>query len=71
MPVGNVGAPGGGPLGLPGTGADADAGQQISIQIDGLPSAGPVPAEMVRELIDGINEQLGDGVNLDTSAGQG
>ena len=71
VPVGNVGAPGGGPLGLPGTGADADAGQQISIQIDGLPSAGPVPAEMVRELIDGINEQLGDGVNLDTSAGQG
>jgi TP901 family phage tail tape measure protein len=71
VPVGNIGAPGGGPLGLPGTGVDASPGQAITIQIDGLPSAGPVPAEMVRELIDGINEQLGDGVNLDTSAGAG
>jgi hypothetical protein len=45
--------------------------QSITINIDGLPDAGPVPAEMVRELISGINEQLGDGVNLDTSAGSG
>jgi len=69
VPVGSTGL-GGVPLGLPGTGApDVGAGQVITIQIDGLPSAGPVPAEMVRELIDGINEQLGDGVDLGTGAG--
>ncbi len=71
VPVGNIGNTDQ-PLGLPGAGGpDAGAGQAVNINIDGLPSAGPVPAEMVRELIDGINEQLGDGVNLDTSAGAG
>lgn len=70
VPVGVAGGLGGGPLGLPFIGGpDAGAGQTITIQIDGLPSAGPVPAEMVRELIEGINEQLGDGVNLETGAG--
>ena len=59
------------PVGLPAIGGPGEVGaaQQINISIDGLPSAGPVPAEMVRELITGINEQLGDGVNLDVSAG--
>jgi TP901 family phage tail tape measure protein len=71
VPVGNTGSADGGPLGLPGTGGpDTGGGQKITINIDGLPSAGPVPAEMVRELIGGINEQLGDGVELDTGAGQ-
>ncbi len=70
VPVGAAGGLGGGPLGLPGAGTpDVGAGQTITINIDGLPSAGPVPAEMVRELIEGINEQLGDGVNLETGAG--
>ncbi len=65
-------APVGGPVGLPA--APSQAGDQqplINIQIDGLPDAGPVPAEMVRSLIEGINEQLGDGVNLDPSPGSG
>lgn len=44
---------------------------QVTINIDGLPDAGPVPAEMVRDLISGINEQLGDGVTLDAGPGGG
>ena len=68
-PIGGQGAP----LDIPALGGPGVTGpaQNININIDGLPSAGPVPAEMVRELIEGINEQLGDGVNLDVSAGSG
>ena len=68
-----VGGQGASPLDVPGIGGFGATGptQNININIDGLPSAGPVPAEMVRELIEGINEQLGDGVNLDVSAGSG
>lgn len=72
VPVGTGTGLGGGPLDLPAAGGGTGAsGTTVNISIDGLPEAGPVPAEMVRSLIDGINEQLGDGVNLDTSAGSG
>lgn len=65
QPVGNTGAP----LDIPAAGATGGPTQTVNVNIDGLPEAGPVDAGMVRSLIDGINEQLGDGVNLDTSAG--
>ena len=69
QPLGGAGTP----LEVPGIGeagaAGGGPGTTVNINIDGLPDAGPVPAEMVRSLIDGINEQLGDGVNLDASAG--
>ena len=68
-----VGGQGAAPLDVPGIGGPGTTGpaQNININVDGLPSAGPVPAEMVRELIEGINEQLGDGVTLEVSAGSG
>lgn len=66
-PVGGGGAQ---PFGVPALNGPG-SGQEITINIEGLPEAGPVPAEMVRDLIDGINEQLGDGVNLDASPGTG
>lgn len=59
------------PFDVGGGGPGSGRSTQVTIRIDGLPSGGPVPAEMVRELIEGINEQLGDGVHLDTSAGGG
>ena len=59
----------GGPLDVPGVPGGGTPSQTIRINVDGLPDAGPVPAEMVRELINGINEQLGDGANLNPSPG--
>lgn len=64
QPVGGLGEPVALP-GAPGGGTTT----RVTINIDGLPDSGPVPADMVRKLIAGINEQLGDGVNLNTSAG--
>lgn len=44
--------------------------QNITIDIDGLSESGLLPADAVRSLIGSINEQLGDGVNLNTDAGE-
>ena len=61
-----VGAPGllGGPTGAVGPGAT------VTINIDGIPETGVMPAETVRELMQSINDELGDGANLDVSGGR-
>lgn len=41
----------------------------IDINISGLPEAGVIPAETVRELMRSINEELGDGANLNVAGG--
>lgn len=46
-------------------------GRQTNILIQGIPEAGVMPAETVRELIGSINEELGDGANLNVSGGSG
>ncbi len=46
------------------SGGGPGAGQQISINIDGLPESGLMSTEAVRELMMSIDEQLGDGVKL-------
>lgn len=48
----------------------AGPSQQITIDIDGLSESGLLPADAVRSLIGSINEQLGDGVNLNTDASE-
>ena len=67
-----VGASTGGPqsVGGPGGGFDAAPPETlININIDGLPTSGMMQAETVRELMSSINDQLGDGVNLDVDGG--
>lgn len=44
-------------------------GQVISISIDGLNEGGLMSTSATRELIESINEQLGDGVDIDTGDG--
>jgi hypothetical protein len=63
-PVG-VGGPGGG------FGGGGEPSQRIDINIDGLPTSGMMQATVVRELMESINDQLGDGVTLDVDGGSG
>jgi TP901 family phage tail tape measure protein len=68
---------GGTPVGVPdssfgvasATGGLTGAPQQITINIDGLPEGGLMSTDAVRDLIESINEEIGDGVVLDTSGG--
>ncbi len=44
-------------------------GREVNILIQGIPEAGVMPAESVRDLMISINEELGDGANLSVSGG--
>lgn len=44
-------------------------GQQITINISGLDEGGLIETNVVRKLMESINEQLGDGVNLNVEGG--
>ena len=46
-------------------------GQEININISGIPESGVLPAESVRDLMRSINEELGDGANLNVAGGRG
>lgn len=64
-PVGGAGAPEL-PFG-PGAGGGPGTGQVVTVNIDGLNEGGLMPADATRDLIMSINEQLGDGVNLNAN----
>ena len=61
-----VGGAGGIPLDtlLAGQGGPGGVAQRIDINIDGLSEGGLISADDTRKLIMSINDQLGDGVNL-------
>ena len=71
---------GGTPVGVPGQefGVGAIAGaaevkpsQTVTINIDGLPEGGMMSTDATRQLIESIDEQLGDGVSLTNNQGGG
>ena len=47
------------------------AAREVNITLQGIPETGVMPAESVRELMESINEELGDGANLNVSGGRG
>ncbi len=70
IPVGGLGGGGGADITpLPGVGTGVGTGQRIDINIEGLDDAGFLPASAVRDLIDSIGEELGEGVSLNVSGG--
>jgi TP901 family phage tail tape measure protein len=58
----------GGPPIVPGVGVGGPT-QFININISGLDEGGLIETNTVRKLIESINDQLGDGVNLDVEGG--
>jgi len=69
QPVGITGTPGagvGGFLGGP-TGGATGPTQQIDINISGIPAGGVMSTDAVRDLMEQMNIELGDGVNLNVS----
>jgi len=68
-PVGGPASVGASALELPGLDGATGPGREININIQGIPESGVMPAESVRDLMRSINEELGDGANLNVSGG--